>query len=121
MDISGNNGRLLVNLLSAASRRSEVISNNIANQNTPGFKRSTVEFEDLLARELRSGGSGRDLLAIAPEVRVDNLSPGRGDGNNVQMELESNAMSQNRLMYETYSAILMGRTEMIRASIEESR
>jgi flagellar basal-body rod protein FlgB len=118
MDVSGNNGRLLVNLLSAAARRAEVISNNIANQNTPGFKRSTLEFEDLLAKELR-GGDGVDLLSIEPEMQVDLISPGRGDGNNVHMELETNAMNQNRLMYETYSAILRGRLEMIRASIEE--
>lgn len=118
MDVSGNNGRLLVNLLSAAARRAEVISNNIANQNTPGFKRSTLEFEDLLAKELR-GGDSVDLLSIEPEMQVDLISPGHGDGNNVHMELETNAMNQNRLMYETYSAILRGRLEMIRASIEE--
>lgn len=117
MDVSGNNGRLLVNLMSAATRRAEVISNNIANQNTPGFKRSTVAFEDLLAAELRNGND--DLLSIAPQQEIDLLSPGRGDGNNVHMELETNAMNQNRLMYETYSAILRGRLEMIRASIEE--
>ncbi|MCA8980461.1 MAG: flagellar basal body rod protein FlgB [Planctomycetes bacterium] len=121
MDVSGNNGRLLVNLMSAAARRAEVIANNIANQNTPGFKRSTVEFEDLLARELRSGASGRDLLALAPEEQIDLVSPSNGEGNNVHMELETNAMNQNRLMYETYSAILKTRMELIRASIEESR
>ena len=105
--------------MSAATKRAEVISNNIANQNTPGFKRSTVEFEDLLAAELQRGDA--DVLSVAPETRVDLLSPARGDGNNVHMELETNAMHQNRLMYETYSAILSGRMELIRASIEESR
>lgn len=120
MDVSGTDGRLLLNLMSASTRRAEVIANNIANQNTPGFKRSTVEFEDLLAAELQRFDGG-DLTAIAPEERVDLLTPSRGDGNNVHMELEMNAMQQNRLMYETYSAILAGRMEMIRASIEESR
>ena len=35
--------------LQAANLRHEVISNNIANVNTPNFKRSAVNFEDLLA------------------------------------------------------------------------
>ena len=117
MDVAGDSGRLLVNLMSAATRRSEVIANNIANQNTPGYKRKTVAFEDLLARELSQGG--KDVLSIAPEEQVDLLTPAGADGNNVHMELETNAMHQNRLMYETYSAILAGRMELIRASIEE--
>ena len=36
--------------LEAANLRHEVISNNIANVNTPHFKRSAVNFEDLLAK-----------------------------------------------------------------------
>jgi flagellar basal-body rod protein FlgB len=38
--------------MQAATMRHEVISDNIANVNTPKFKRSYVRFEDLLAREL---------------------------------------------------------------------
>ena len=38
--------------LVAANLRQEVISNNIANVNTPKFKRSDVVFESLLAKEL---------------------------------------------------------------------
>ena len=41
--------------LEAANMRHEVISNNIANVNTPNFKRSAVNFEDLLAKELNIG------------------------------------------------------------------
>ena len=38
--------------MSAANLRHEVISNNIANVNTPKFKKSDVVFESLLAKEL---------------------------------------------------------------------
>ena len=38
--------------LAAASLRHEVLSNNIANVNTPNFRRSHVRFEDLLQKEL---------------------------------------------------------------------
>jgi flagellar basal-body rod protein FlgG len=35
----------------------EVISNNIANMNTTGYKRQRVEFQDLLYQNLRRVGS----------------------------------------------------------------
>jgi flagellar basal-body rod protein FlgB len=38
-----------------AERRQAVLADNLANVNTPGFKRSDVSFEDSLAGALRSG------------------------------------------------------------------
>ncbi len=119
MDLTGVNGRLLLRLMSASSKRAEVTANNLANQNTPGFKRQTVDFEDQLLAEIRRGGS--NLESVQPSVNEDKTSPARADGNNVSMELEMSTMNQNRLMYETYAAVLAGRMEMIRTSIQESR
>ncbi len=118
MDISGDSGRLLLRLMSASTKRAEVTMHNIANQSTPGYKRQKVQFEDLLMAEMERGG---DLNRIAAEVVTDEVTPSRADGNNVSMELENNTMSQNRLMYETYAAILSGRMELIRSSIEGGR
>ena len=50
--INSSNFNYLSRGLEAANLRHEVISNNIANVNTPNFKRSAVNFEDLLAKEL---------------------------------------------------------------------
>lgn len=47
------------------------IANNLANVNTPGFKRSTIEFQDLLYQKPRSAGSengGGDLVPTGIEV-----------------------------------------------------
>jgi len=117
MDITGDSGRLLGKLMSAASRRADVIANNIANQSTPGFKRGTLAFEELLASEMKRGGA--DLLSILPERQTDFITASKANGNNVQMELEVNAMNENRLLYETYAAIMAGRMELVRASIDE--
>ena len=119
MTIGGMESELLVNLMSASSKRASVIADNIANQNTPGFKRRVLEFEDLLTKALSRGV--RDLTAVQPEVVIDEETPGGGDGNNVSMESEMNSMRQNRLLYETYASILSSRFEVIRASIENGR
>jgi flagellar basal-body rod protein FlgB len=58
--LNSSNFNYLGRGMAAANLRQEVISNNIANVNTPNFKKSDVVFEDLLARELQldDGNSG---------------------------------------------------------------
>ncbi len=109
---------LLSRLLSATELRARVISGNIANQNTPGFKRQEVRFEDLLHDAMRRG---EHLALLQPEVHEDTLSPARPDGNNVSLELELNALRENRLLYETYVAMLEGRMNLERIAVTEGR
>ncbi len=119
MNISSPKDQLLINLLSASSLRYRVLTGNLVNQNTPGYTRQTVDFEDLLAKEL--GEDDPELLAVQPEIVEDKLTPAGRDGNNVNMELELNGLLQNRMQYEMYSTILAGRMELIRAAIMEDR
>ncbi len=119
MSIAKTQDHLLVNLMSAATQRYQVLANNLANQNTAGFIRKTVEFEDLLARELQE--QRPDVLSIEPLVLEDTTTPAGADGNNVNMELETTALLQNRLQYELYSTILAGRMELLRTAIQDGR
>jgi flagellar basal-body rod protein FlgB len=119
MPITNPKDQLLINLMTASSLRYKVLTGNLTNQNTPGYVRQTVDFEDLLVKELAGGRP--DLLSVEPEVRFDELTPASPDGNNVNPELELNGLVQNRLQYEVYSTLLAGRMEMIRTAIQESR
>jgi len=117
MDVIGPEGRLLARLMSASTLRARELNQNVANQNTPGYKRRTVEFEDMLRRALQSPRPNLD--PIRPVVREDPAAPADPNGNNVTMELELNALTENRLMYEMYAAILGGRLDIVRSAIEE--
>lgn len=119
MDFVGNEGRLLLKLMSASNLRHQVIADNIANASTPNFTRNVVRFEELLGAEM--GSNDPRLLQIEPRVEADYASPADSDGNNVNLEVETAAMRENRLLYETYAAILESRSGMMRASITESR
>ena len=110
---------LVERLMSAAQMRSKVIAANIANANTPGYVRRELHFEDLL-RALQGGGT-RELADLEPKVVEDRLSPANPDGNNVSLELELNALRENRIMYETYASILQGHFELMRAAVSEGR
>lgn len=118
METSKTSPDLLLRLLSATELRSRVISANIANQNTPAYKRREVRFEDSL-REALLGGS--DVGGLHPEVVQDTATPARPDGNNVSLELELNALRENRILFETYAAILEGRSNLRRIAVTEGR
>jgi flagellar basal-body rod protein FlgB len=112
------NSRLLLSLLDASAQRSRVIAGNVANQNTPGYRRQVLDFEGRLREALARGRSAGELAAIAPAVTEDALTPARADGNNVNLELEMSAMRQNRLLYEMYSTLHSSRMNLIAAAIE---
>ncbi len=119
MDIGQNKMSLLARLLDASSLRGRVIAGNIANQNTPGFHRKTVQFEEQLLEAMNR--SERLADKVAPKVVSDNITPGNPDGNNVNLELEMNAMRENRLTFETFATILQSNLGLIDAAIREGR
>lgn len=95
--------------------RNEVIGNNIANVDTPGFKTSEVEFEDLMAAALGKGdglplkaadarhisGRARDADDVEAAV-VTNRSTSAGlDENNVDIESEMAELAKNSIEYYT--------------------
>ncbi|MEN6413199.1 MAG: flagellar basal body rod protein FlgB [Veillonellales bacterium] len=102
---------VLEQALSAASLRQKVISNNIANVNTPGFKKSTVIFEDLLQDAVNGGKlqltrtqeqhiptPGNDK--ILPLLSTDDSTAFRTDGNNVDIDVEMAGLAKNSIYYD---------------------
>lgn len=93
--------------MDAASLRSKVISNNLANLNTENYKRSYVNFEDTLKEntddlELKTSEdkhikNTEDQGEIS--IQKDNTTSTREDGNNVDVENEEVNMVTNALMY----------------------
>ncbi len=93
----------------AAWQRNEAISNNIANVDTPGYKRQDVAFESVLQQAL---GNNR-YESMDDKVANVNLSRLRGrayvdyanysyrlDGNNVDIENENVMLVENQLKYQ---------------------
>ncbi|HHW73830.1 MAG TPA: flagellar basal body rod protein FlgB [Firmicutes bacterium] len=116
--------------LSASSLRQKVIAHNLANLNTPGFKRYRVDFEKQLSRAQGQAISlkrsrGRHLGAgskeAAPAVRVDSAAIRRVDGNNVDLETEMLDLVTNQLRYNTYVQQINNRFSMWRYVINEGR
>src|SRR5438105_3316936 len=80
--------------LDAASLRQQAIAHNLANVNTPGFKRQDVTFETKLSHALaehRAAGNGgsNPVDRVRPEITTPSTASLRADGNNVDMEAEN--------------------------------
>ncbi|MCX7667139.1 MAG: flagellar basal body rod protein FlgB [Gemmataceae bacterium] len=114
MELSIANLALYQRVLDTAALRHKVIANNIANVNTPGFKRLDVSFEQLVARNLQRGES---LTELVPQVVEDEEAVERVDGNTVQIDLESNLLTQNALIYTAMNQLVAFRLGQIRSAI----
>lgn len=120
---------LLERMLDATALRHEVLSDNIANVNTPGFKRSDVRFEDDLARALAArvthprhipAGALRAEKVAARAVPEQGTTM-RNDGNNVDIDVEMAYMAENTLLFQAVSRQLSQRFAMLRTMIVEGR
>lgn len=98
------NTDILAKALDASLLRGEMISNNVANVDTPGYKRKDVAFESYLEKALNSTGkiSEQNLAQLKPTVYQDHSSLSyRIDGNNVDMDTEMGYLAQNQIQYST--------------------
>ena len=92
----------------ASAKRHEVISNNIANNDTPNYKRQDVSFESMLNGAIHNSSTlddavrNIDLNTLNANVYTDGSSLSyRLDGNNVDIETENAYLAENQLRYYT--------------------
>ncbi|MFZ5987446.1 MAG: flagellar basal body rod protein FlgB [Bacillota bacterium] len=127
--------KVLEKSLDAALLRNEAISQNIANVDTPGYKRKTVAFEEYLSDAIgRNSIRGirtdprhipvgkRDVdeidLKISEDGRVFNM---RLDGNNVDIDSEMAQMAKNTIKYDLLAQKISGSFNKIKSVISEGR
>ena len=94
-----------------AAARQQVLANNVANANTPGFKRSDLDFHSQLATALQNGTRGLQSLIFQPQT--DSSGPAQANGNNVDIDKEMSNLSQNALDYESLVEVAGARMKML--------
>ncbi|MBN2439855.1 MAG: flagellar basal body rod protein FlgB [Spirochaetales bacterium] len=103
--------------------RRNVMANNIANSDTPNFKRTDVNFEAELKRALESENQRpfpakltrkkhisfdrpRDWRDVQPRRVLDYLTTSKNNGNNVDVDVEMMGMMSNQLMYQMEAQVV---------------
>lgn len=110
--------RILERGIEASGLRHRVQAHNIANSNTPGFKRTRVEFEQHLATAL---AEGTDPDAIRPVMVTEEMTLARPDGNNIDIEGEMTALAENQLWYAALTRQLSDHFARLRMVIHDGR
>jgi flagellar basal-body rod protein FlgB len=102
----------LENYLDLLSARQKLVSGNIANADTPGFKTQDLDFRTTL----------ENMLDGAPSraAEVEGL-PSKSDGNNVNLDRESRLLAENAIRFNLASNLLRAQIRVVRSAIQEGR
>nr|WP_155607410.1 flagellar basal body rod protein FlgB [Paenibacillus timonensis] len=118
--------------IQAANLRQGVISNNIANVDTPYFKRSSVSFESMLQAEMNDGMPalqgrrtnvrhfviGPTNEVPGPVVGTDQSTAMNNNQNNVDIDSEMTKLAENQLRYNAYVEQMNYLIKMKRTAVE---
>jgi flagellar basal-body rod protein FlgB len=110
---------LLEKQLDAFSLRNKAISSNIANIETPGYRRLDVSFEQELSNAVSQASGDVDLSnqvdQVEPEIESDPSS--LNGGNNIDIDHEMAELAKNQLQFSLVSKLLAGTFQSIDKSI----
>jgi flagellar basal-body rod protein FlgB len=126
----GKNLDILKREMDVSVLRQNVISNNIANSDTPNFKRSVVNFEAQLKRALDSEkvvpfpqaitserhiafDKPMDWRTVGPRRVLDYLTEAKNNGNNVDIEEEGMNALTNQLLYTTLAQVVSSEIQRV--------
>lgn len=126
--------KTVINKLSYAlkvnSVKNDVISNNVANVDTPGYKAKKIEFNEVMAEYLSNGKklpltvtNHRHIVGknnpFDPSsfIREQNNPSLRNDGNDVNLDYEMTEMAKNGIQYSMFSQIISGKFTGLKSAI----
>ena len=106
-------------MMDATALRQEAIASNLANLETPNYKRMDVAptFGAELSRAV-SNGTPEKIAGLKPQLAVDTTAVAQGqDGNTVQLENELMLMSQNSMAHAVETHMLTASLQRLRMAI----
>lgn len=105
-------GSELTRYLDLLSVRQRLVSANLANIDTPGYRTKDIDFQF----EFISAASTQSPNVIQPEGLVV-----KNDGNDVNLNRETRLLAENALRFNAATTLLKGEMRMVRRAITEGR
>lgn len=93
--------------------RQTLLTNNLANADTPGYQPEDVNFQGTLANAMQSGQSPTNV-AFTPYVEAQTTS---NNGNGVSTEQASAAVSENALLYQELTQVAAARQQILKSAM----
>jgi flagellar basal-body rod protein FlgB len=89
--------------------RQSLLTNNLANVDTPGYQRQDVDFQSTLANAIQSG---QDPSAVTFTPYTDQQVL-RADGNGVNADQESADVAENGILYQNLTEVAASREQIL--------
>jgi flagellar basal-body rod protein FlgB len=113
--------------------RQLLVSSNISNMDTPGYKAADIDFSKQLREAMGEdnsapmrttnakhiGPSDRTIAQMTPDV-IEEPDAARSNGNNVVVDKEMAKLSETQIMYNTIAQMMSKKISMMRSAITES-
>ncbi len=135
MDVNDKTLNALTTALNFREMRQELISSNVANANTPGYKAKKLDFEEALARALDVDGQmqmnatdgrhynvgGGGFNNLEPEIYDNPNGVVSENGNTVDVEAEMAQMAENKLMYDALVQLINKKMGIMKYAINSEK
>ncbi len=115
-----NNYQLARKLLDASVLRQEAIATNVANAETPGFRRVDIapDFAVQLRARMDAGDFAQTAGSLRPQLAEDQTARSiRPDGNTVEMEKELLEMNRNAIEHQYLTEVVSSNLKQLRIAI----
>lgn len=86
--------RILEQGMNVMWNKQQIISHNIANEDTPDYNCKYLEFSGILKEKLRANGTVKQELNLQQRIYVDTYTNDQGDGNNVDHDTQASELSR---------------------------
>jgi len=123
---------ILSQMMGVSTIRHKVHSNNIANINTPNYKRQIVSFEEELRKAVSTNKDTLPLkitnsrhivtnLNIEPKILEDKTTSLKTDNNNVDLDMELALLAENTIKFNVLTQSLSKQFGLLRSAIRGGR
>jgi flagellar basal-body rod protein FlgB len=99
--------------MSGSMMRQTLLTNNLANVDTPGYQREDVNFQGTLANAIQSG-QPVSQVTFTPYSQAGANS---ADGNGINSDQESADLAENGLLYQTLTGVAAQREQILITAI----
>lgn len=120
--------------LDASWLRNDALSNNLANVNTPGYKREDVDFDQVLRTFLSKDSmkmyktnvnhisiGGESLESLQPKIQSETEISYRKDGNSVNIDTEMAELAKNQIKFNAITGQLNNQISRLKLAIRDGR
>jgi flagellar basal-body rod protein FlgB len=116
MSLLDNTQLALESAMSGSMLRQSVLSNDLANANTPGFQPEDVNFQQTLASAMSDGQSPSSVSYSPYSESVVNSA----DGNGVDSDAVNAEIGENGLLYQDFTQIAASREGILESAMNSS-